>query len=121
MSIRLRSRRLFSREECLPGARVKGFGDFRNDSALSQEQIELVTRWVDGGIRRGNNPRMLPKEPQIQPERPLVPLPRSVAVSGQVVLDRALLLDGVLPERVPDASSMRIVARRPDGSVEPLI
>jgi hypothetical protein len=42
-------------------------------------------------------------------------------VSGEVVLDRALLLDGVLPARVPDASSMRIVARRPDGSVEPIV
>jgi hypothetical protein len=40
---------------------VKGFGQFRNDQSLSQEQIELITKWVDGGIRRGNNPGMLPQ------------------------------------------------------------
>src|SRR5262245_40836894 len=46
-----------------PWGAVKGFGHFRNDQSLSQEQIELVTKWVDGGIRRGNNPKMLPPLP----------------------------------------------------------
>ncbi len=46
-----------------PWGAVKGFGHFRNDQSLMQEQIELVTKWVDGGIRRGNNPRLLPKPP----------------------------------------------------------
>ena len=46
-----------------PWGAVKGFGQFRNDQSLSQEQIELVTKWVDGGIRRGNNPNMLPRPP----------------------------------------------------------
>jgi hypothetical protein len=45
-----------------PWGAVKGFGNFRNDQSLSQEQIELITKWVDGGIRRGNNPGMLPKQ-----------------------------------------------------------
>ena len=53
-----------------PWGAVKGFGSFRNDQSLSQEQIELVTRWVDGGIRRGNNPQMLP-----EPHRPRGPSP----------------------------------------------
>ena len=46
-----------------PWGAVKGFGNFRNDQSLTQEQIELITKWVDGGIRRGNNPRMLPEFP----------------------------------------------------------
>ena len=50
-----------------PWGAVKGFGSFRNDQSLSQEQIELVTRWVDGGIRRGNNPQMLPAVPTRTP------------------------------------------------------
>ena len=50
-----------------PWGAVKGFGSFRNDQSLSQEQIELVTRWVDGGIRRGNNPQMLPAVPTPTP------------------------------------------------------
>ena len=52
-----------SRDRMPPWGAVKGFGNFRNDQSLSQEQIELVTKWVDGGIRRGNNPGMLPKPP----------------------------------------------------------
>src|SRR5688572_7316428 len=32
-----------------PWGAVKGFGDFKNDQGLMQEQIELVARWVDGG------------------------------------------------------------------------
>ncbi|HVH27786.1 MAG TPA: cytochrome c [Vicinamibacterales bacterium] len=104
-----------------PWGAVKGFGSFRNDQALTQEQIELVVTWVESGARRGNNPLALPKPPQTRSEPVFVPSPRSVAVSGDVVLDRALLLDGVFPERVPEASSMRIVARRPDGSEEPIV
>ncbi len=45
-----------------PWGAVKGFGHFRNDQSLTQEQIELITKWVDGGIRRGNNPRLLPRD-----------------------------------------------------------
>ena len=32
-----------------PWGAVKGFGNFRNDQSLMQEQIELIARWVDGG------------------------------------------------------------------------
>ena len=53
-----------------PWGAVRGFGSFRNDQSLTQEQIELVARWVDGGIRRGNNPAMLPKPPSFGPVQP---------------------------------------------------
>ena len=43
-----------------PWGAVKGFGEFRNDQGLTQEQVELVTNWVEGGIIKGNNPNMLP-------------------------------------------------------------
>ena len=32
-----------------PWGAVKGFGDFRNDQGLTQEQISLITDWVEGG------------------------------------------------------------------------
>ena len=32
-----------------PWGAVKGFGDFRNDQGLTQEQLELISNWVDGG------------------------------------------------------------------------
>ena len=64
-----------------PWGAIKGFGTFRNDQSLSQEQIEILTRWVDGGIRRGNNPQMLPKPPDLTP-KPVVPLEPTVVVRG---------------------------------------
>jgi hypothetical protein len=104
-----------------PWGAVKGFGHFRNDQSLTQEQIELFTKWVDGGIRRGNNPRVLPKAPSFD-ATPQSPPPQSmVRVQGTFTLSRDMMLDGLQPERVPPGRSLKIVAVLPNGSVEPLI
>jgi len=104
-----------------PWGAVKGFGQFRNDFSLSQEQIELITKWVDGGSRRGNNPAMLPKPPAFVPPAEPAALRIAARVSGRHVLDRPLTIDGIVPERVPAGRSLQIVARVPGGRVEPLI
>lgn len=103
-----------------PWGAVKGFGQFRNDQSLSQEQIELITGWVDGGIRRGNNPNMLPKPPEFKAtaEDHVDVVAR---VSGPWSSDQSFTLDGLLPERVGGSDQMRIVAVLPDGRVEPLL
>lgn len=103
-----------------PWGAVKGFGHFRNDQSLSQEQIELFTKWVDGGIRRGNNPGMLPKPPVFV--RPVAtPVPTSaLRVSGTITLETAVRLDGLIPERVLPGQSVQIVAILPSGRIEPL-
>ena len=49
-----------------PWGAVKGFGDFRDDQGLTQEQIELITDWVEGSTPRGNNPNMLPGAAEIR-------------------------------------------------------
>ena len=104
-----------------PWGAIKGFGQFRNDQSLTPEQIELVTKWVDGGIRRGNNPRLLPKEPVFEASAD-APVPRNVLkVQGAFTLPRDIVLDGLQPENVQPAQSMRIVAVSPQGSVEPLV
>ena len=42
-----------------PWGAIKGFGEFRNDQALTPEQLELITQWVEkcrfdrGGCRPG--------------------------------------------------------------------
>ena len=103
-----------------PWGGVKGFGQFRNDSSLSQEQVELITKWVDGGIRRGNNPDMLPKAPEFQPAAAAAP-EIAVRVSGRWVVDRPFTLDGLIPEKLASGQSFQIVARLPGGKVEPLL
>jgi hypothetical protein len=104
-----------------PWGAVKGFGHFRNDQSLTQEQIELVGRWVDGGIRKGNNPQMLPKTPTFA-AAPRADVPAgAIRVQGPFTLTRELLLDGLQPERVAKTASIRITAVLPGGGVEPLV
>src|SRR5579862_677712 len=43
-----------------PWGAVKGFGDFRNDQALTPEQIEVIESWADGGVPEGE-PADFPK------------------------------------------------------------
>lgn len=104
-----------------PWGAVKGFGEFRNDQGLSQEEMQLITDWVDSSTPRGNNPNVLPKEPKF-PKPTSFKLPKNaVPVSGTFTLKSALTLDGLFPDRIPAASSLRIVARFPDGHNEPLL
>ncbi len=107
-----------------PWGAVKGFGDFRNDQGLSQEQIELFSDWVNGGIRKGNNPNVLPDPPKFD-SRPSVDAVEAAAalltVREELTLDRPVVVEGLLPEHVLDGSSAQIVATLPDGRVEPLV
>lgn len=104
-----------------PWGAVKGFGHFRNDQSLSQEQIEMVTRWVDAGIRRGNNPRMLPPVPTFPVSAPPADVSVTLRVQGAYTLRDRFVLDGLLPERVPPGRVMQVTARLPGGRVEPLV
>ena len=46
-----------------PWGAVKGFGEFKDDQGLTQEQIELIADWVEGGAPEGD-PKLLPKVPE---------------------------------------------------------
>ena len=50
-----------------PWNAVKGFGDFKNDRGLTQEQIEMLADWVEGGAPEGD-PAYLPKAPRVPSE-----------------------------------------------------
>jgi hypothetical protein len=102
-----------------PWGAVKGFGDFRNDQALTPEQIELITDWVQDDTPKGNNARMLPPVPKFGPPESVVVPADAVPVSGTVSLKSPIILDGLLPNGAADGA--RIVAERPDGTVEPLL
>ena len=102
-----------------PWGAVKGFGEFRNDEALTAEQLAMITSWAEGGLPEGD-PKDLPPPPKFEENAP-PDLRRAVPVSGRAALDRPLLLDGLLPRNVPANTSMKIVARLPDGSVQPLL
>jgi len=102
-----------------PWGAVKGFGDFRNDQALTAEQIELITDWIQDDTPKGNNPRMLPPVPKFT-AAPVVQVPAgAIRVADTLTLKTSLVLDGLLPERAADGT--KIVAVRPNGTVEPLL
>lgn len=103
-----------------PWGGVKGFGDFRNDQGLSQEQLELITDWVEGGVPEGKEKDLPPKPKPVKPQA--VKTSRNqMVLSGDVRLIKPFRLDGLLPDVVPKGVRLRIVAQLPDGSVEPLL
>jgi hypothetical protein len=103
-----------------PWGAVKGFGDFRNDQALTPEQIELIVSWVTGGVPEGEA-KDLPAEPKFDKTEAKFSLGVSVPVRGEYKLHKDLLLDGLFPKTVPDDAAFQITAELPDGSIEPLL
>jgi hypothetical protein len=103
-----------------PWGAIKGFGDFRNDQALTPEQMEIIVSWVDGGVPEGEE-KDLPPPPKLSPDPAVVPVKGEVPVSGDYTLRRELTLDGLFPKTVPDDASFQITAELPDGSIEPLL
>ena len=102
-----------------PWGAVKGFGDFRDDQGLTQEQIELISDWVEGGAPEGDA-KLLPKAPDLA--RPhAAPVPAGIAVDGALTLKGSMTLSGILPLGAAPGTTFMAVAERPDGSVEPLL
>ena len=103
-----------------PWGAVKGFGDFRNDQALTPEQFELIVNWEGGGVPEGEA-KDLPPPPKFTPPAAEVPSHGAIAVSGEFQLHQAFSLDGLLPKTVPEDAAFQITAEEPDGSIEPLL
>jgi hypothetical protein len=104
-----------------PWGAVKGFGDFRNDMSLTQEQIALFTDWVEGGAPRGNNPNALPQPPKFEPTPPFQTPSETLMLSGELTLNRAVTIDGLLPAQIPAGVQTQIVAALPGGATVPLL
>jgi hypothetical protein len=104
-----------------PWGGVKGFGDFRNDQGLTQEEISLISDWIDADAPKGNNPNVLPPVPKFPKTSPFVVPKNALTVQGDTSLSRTFILDGLYPQTVPSTQTLRVVANFPDGHVEPLL
>src|SRR5438874_8871681 len=113
-----------------PWGAVKGFGDFRNDQALTPEQLELITSWSQGGSPEGEAKDLPPKDKleemmkesvwsggALHPDHQR----GEIVVKGDFKLVKPFTLDGLLPKTVPPDGSFQIIAELPDGRVEPLL
>lgn len=104
-----------------PWNAVKGFGEFRNDASLSQEEIEMIAAWVASGGPEGD-PAYLPAQPEFesQPGKADSKEPKLI-IAGTKMMKQAVTTVGIRPERVPAGGELQVIAHRPDGSLEPLI
>jgi hypothetical protein len=105
-----------------PWQAIKGFAEFKDDRGLTQEEIELIDDWVEGGAPEGN-PKHLPDPPK--PGNWLdgaVPKGSSeVDVASQSKLDAAARVVAIRAKDLKKGASVQVVAARPDGTIEPLL
>lgn len=105
-----------------PWGAVNGFGQFENDMGLSQSQIDVISNWVQGGRRRGNNPNALPALPTpIEPEANDTVADTITVTSESSLLPGPLRLSGLRPRGDSPKISGRIFAILPDGQIHPLV
>jgi hypothetical protein len=103
-----------------PWGAVKGFGEFRDEQALTPEQMEVVAGWVDGGAPEGE-PKDLPPVPKPEESPVKPPGLKEIALSGDHKLMHGMTLAGLRPKQIAPKASFQITAERPDGSIEPLL
>jgi len=105
-----------------PWEAVKGFGDFKDDRGLTQEELEIVSDWVEGGAPEGN-PKFVPALPKVVDWMdPAVPKGTSdIVVSADKKLESAGRVVAVRPKDLKPGVTVQIVAVRPDGSLEPIL
>jgi hypothetical protein len=110
-----------------PWGAVKGVGQFQNDPSLTEVEIQMFVAWVEGGAPKGDDDSLAPKvpAPPKAPSRPKAAAKpvahKPQSVSGDLQLDRAMVLQGIRPEALDDGQSMLADVFLPDGAVEHLI
>jgi mono/diheme cytochrome c family protein len=103
-----------------PWGAVKGFGEFRDDQALTPEQIELIGDWVEGGSPEGE-PKDLPEAPKWTVPPPPPHGSAKLAVSGEYKLRQPFDLAGIRPSKLDAGAVFQMTAELPDGSIQPLL
>ena len=105
-----------------PWNAVKGFGDFRDDQGLTQEDLEILSAWVEGGAPEGD-PKLLPPAPRFDaaPKQASKPSGTEVVVDGRSKLDRSVTIAGIRARSITDGASIQVYALLPDGRTEPLL
>lgn len=107
-----------------PYAAVKGFGELRDDRALTQEELHLIADWVEGGSPEGE-PSLLPGAPDFSaPAKPSDPAPQTgveVLVDGSFSLAHPETFVGARAKELAEGASVKAIAQLPDGIIRPLI
>ena len=105
-----------------PWQAIKGFADFKDDRGLTQEEIELIDDWVEGGAPEGN-PKYLPEPKKIEAWLdPAVPKNSSeIVINAQSKLESPARVVAIRAKDLKKGASVQVIAARPDGTIEPLV
>ncbi|MCC6292596.1 MAG: cytochrome c [Bryobacterales bacterium] len=108
-----------------PWGAVKGFGEFKNEEGLSQEELHMIADWVEGGAPEGD-PAFLPQDPKTaaaavaeEPSGNGV-AGRGPVLTGRLRLGRPLMLHGLRPQ-TPPPDNAKLIARLPSGEIIPIV
>jgi hypothetical protein len=105
-----------------PWEAIKGFGEFRDDRGLTEEELETISAWVEGGAPEGE-PKYLPTTPKLTAwQDPPAPKGTSEVVvgDGQKMAASSKVL-AIRVKNLKAGASVQIIAIRPDSSIEPLL
>jgi hypothetical protein len=105
-----------------PWEAIKGFGEFRDDRGLTQEELETISAWVEGGAPEGD-PKYLPARPKLTAwQDPPAPKGSSeIVVADGAKLSSSSKVLAIRAKNLKAGATLQIVAIRPDSSVEPLL
>ena len=105
-----------------PWEAVKGFGEFKDDRGLTEEELEVISDWVEGGAPEGN-PKHLPEQPKPQKwlDGAMPKGSAEVVVSSETKLDAGVNVLAIRPKEMKKGASIQVIAARPDGTFEPLL
>lgn len=103
-----------------PWGAVKGYADYKNDKALTPEQLEVIGLWVDGGAPEGED-KDLPAPPKFPAPAPEVEITGGLVANGELQLTSNFSLEGLLPRKAPGDAQFQIYAETPDGREIPLL
>ncbi len=104
-----------------PWGAVKGFGDLAPDHALSQEEMLIIAAWVIGGAPKGDQALAPRGYATAQPAAGLPSLGDVLSVATRATLARPVDVSAIKPQPLEKVMSARIVARLPDGGIQPLL
>ena len=105
-----------------PWEAIKGFGEFRDDRGLTEEELETISAWVEGGAPEGET-KYLPSRSKLTAwQDPPAPKGSSEVVigDGQKIAASSKVL-AIRAKNLKAGASVQIIAIRPDSSVEPLL
>ncbi len=103
-----------------PWGAMKGFGDFRDDVSLTQEEIALIADWVEGGAPEGDA-GYEPYPPVAKPAPKAPVFAGGLLVKGELALKAPAKIRAIQPDGAADGASFKVVALMPDGRVEPML